>query len=119
MTFTFTLPWPPSVNTYYRAIRRGRGAVNILSAKGRQYPQLCKVAIGFHGHRPISGRIRLLVDLYPPDRRRRDLDNHIKPLQDALTKCRIWEDDSQVDELKITRKDRVPGGQAVVTVEEV
>ena len=116
----FHLPFPPSANTYYRAIpRRIKGrlrAVNILSEKGREYPKKCKIAIGFWPHEPITGRLMMLVDLFPPDKRKRDLDNYIKPLQDALTKCRIFEDDSQIDILLINRREIVPGGKVIVTI---
>jgi crossover junction endodeoxyribonuclease RusA len=31
--------------------------------------------------------------LYPPDNRRRDIDNYTKGLFDALTHARVWEDE--------------------------
>ncbi|MEY4713325.1 MAG: hypothetical protein RIS88_2775 [Pseudomonadota bacterium] len=39
-----------------------------------------------------------------PDRRRRDLDNTLKATQDAMTHAGIWDDDSQIDDLRIVRK---------------
>ena len=117
----FTLPWPPSVNTYYRAISRGRFATNILSKKGRDYPKHCKLAIGFWPHAPIAAPVSLTVDLFPPDRRRRDLDNHLKPIQDALTKCRIWSDDVLVNRIvaEIHRDQPRKGGEVEVQITEI
>ena len=39
--------------------------------------------------------------LYPPDQRRRDIDNYNKALFDALTLTGVWEDDSQVKRMLV------------------
>jgi len=45
-----------------------------------------------------GARLTLVVSLFPPDRRKRDLDNFCgKALQDALQHSGIFEDDSQID----------------------
>jgi crossover junction endodeoxyribonuclease RusA len=41
------------------------------------------------------------IILYPPDARRRDIDNYNKALFDALTHAGIWEDDSQVQRMLV------------------
>jgi Holliday junction resolvase RusA-like endonuclease len=38
---------------------------------------------------------------FPPDARRRDIDNYNKALFDALTHAGIWEDDSQVQRMLV------------------
>jgi len=43
-----------------------------------------------------------------PDRRRRDLDNLLKSLLDAITHAGIWDDDSQVKHLEIREFGREP-----------
>ena len=60
------------------------------------------------------------MTLVPADRRRWDIDNRIKSLQDALQVSGVYADDSQIDELRIVRHDVViPGeGSAVVIVSE-
>jgi crossover junction endodeoxyribonuclease RusA len=40
---------------------------------------------------------------YPPDRRKRDLDNHLKALLDSCTLSGLWEDDSLIDQLTLYR----------------
>ncbi len=75
------LPYPPSVNHYWRSYR---GRV-VLSAEGRAYREdVCDLlatapAMGGNGPRkpPSGGRIALGMDAFPPDRRRRDTDTEL------------------------------------------
>jgi crossover junction endodeoxyribonuclease RusA len=101
VTVLLEVPFPPSVNSYYRSIRRGRICQSILSEKGREYALSVLEKIG--PQKPLQGRLAVSVELFPPDRRKRDLDNYMKSLLDALTKIGVWEDDSQIDRLTIAR----------------
>lgn len=116
MTYTIELPYPPSVNGYYASVR-GR---QILSLKGREYKTAVYAAVLSAG-RPatFAGRLSLEVVLYPPDKRRRDLDNSIKSLQDSLTAAQVYQDDSQIDRLMVQRGEVSKPGRAVVTISEV
>src|SRR6056297_4211654 len=94
------LPWPPSVNAAWRAYQ-GR---NILSKVGRAYR---KAAVA-HVHElnggepePLLGPLAMTIRMHPPDRRRRDVDNHAKAVLDACTHAGVWSDDSQVRELHL------------------
>ena len=55
----------------------------------------------------------------PPDLRRRDLDNLLKPTLDALQHAGVYEDDSQVDLLMTRRGGVVPGGRLAVRMTEL
>ncbi len=94
------LPWPPTVNNYY-SVARGR---KILSPKGRRYKKdatlIAKVQAAGE---PLEGEIALTIRVYPPDKRKRDIDNLLKPILDVLTNAGIYEDDSQVSDLRIQR----------------
>jgi len=59
------------------------------------------------------------MDAFPPDRRRRDLDNLQKPLLDALEKAGIYEDDSLIDLLVTRRMAICPSGRIVVRIQEL
>ena len=109
------LPWPPSVNTYYRAFR-GR---NILSKRGREYRVDALAAIG-PVDTPLAGRLEVSLGLYPPDARRRDVDNYSKGVLDALTHAGVWVDDEQIDKLGVLKCPRdKENPRVVVTVTEL
>ena len=117
-----TLPFPPSTNTIWRSMRSGPMAGRVLLSKaGREYRKAVHSAviaqIGARG--AFGGRLRVLIQLHPPTRRRLDIDNRIKACLDALTHAAVWVDDEQVDVLQITRGEIMAGGLAVVEVEEI
>ncbi len=118
---TLHLPFPPSMNTYWRSPSRGafKGKV-LISEKGRRFRLnvMADVLAHFKGRtpKPITGYVSLTLFLFPPCNRRRDLDNFIKAIQDALTHAGVWQDDSQVKHLDIEWGEKVAGGKAVVTI---
>lgn len=56
-----------------------------------------------------SMRLKVEIEAWMPDRRKRDLDNLFKSVLDCLTKSGVWDDDSQVDDLRIIRAPHVGG----------
>lgn len=109
------LPYPPSVNHYWRQFR-GR---TLISRQGRAYRQHVKTQCqSFGGQPPRDGRLAVAMDAFPPDRRRRDLDNIPKASFDSMQHAGIFEDDSQVDMLIVQRRLPIPGGQLVVRIQE-
>jgi len=113
-----TLPWPPSTNHYWRHFR-GR---TVISQEGRTFrANVCALLDGGGGPRkpPAGGRIALALDAFPPDRRRRDLDNLQKSTLDALQHAGLYEDDSLIDLLLTQRRDVVPGGRLTVRLNEI
>ena len=115
----FELPWPPSMNHYWRRV----GAKTLISRDGRKFRRevldtIFELSRQFEMRRlHVTGRLSVEIDAYPPDRRRRDLDNVLKPLLDALQHAGVYDDDSQIDSLKIVR--RGLGGKVIVEVREV
>lgn len=107
---TLTLPWPPSVNHYW--LRNRNGSVRVSGA-GVAFRM--RVMSLYRGP-TMTGRLAVVVDLYPPDKRRRDVDNSAKATLDALAHAGVYADDSQIDDLHIRRRDVVPPGRVVVTV---
>jgi Holliday junction resolvase RusA-like endonuclease len=104
------LPLPPSANGCFRELSPLRRAAiaNAMRAKGKrgmppmrcmtkQYRHWRKVAeLMIAGTRPhrFTRTVRIELAFTPPDRRRRDPDNHVKPTIDALVAGRVLVDDS-------------------------
>jgi len=111
--FTIELPYPPSVNRYYRHV----GFRTLISREGRAYRQRVCLALRLAGVQPLDGALAVGIDLYPPDGRRRDADNTQKALLDALQHGRAFHDDSHVKKLlTIMREQVVPGGKVIVCI---
>ena len=107
------LPYPPSVNHYWRRV----GARTLISRGGRVFRQAVCSILAARGIRPIDGALEVEIELYPPDRRRRDVDNTQKSLLDALAHGGAYLDDSQIVHLDTwKRQPRPPHGMAIVRI---
>ena len=111
----FTLPWPPSVNHYWRNFR-GR---MVIGERGRAYRRdaiasIRQQRIPADG---VGGPLSVRVHAFPPDRRRRDLDNLQKALLDAVVAAGVIEDDSNIDELQVVRGKVQSGGMVWVRIQ--
>lgn len=113
---TLELPYPPSVNHMY------------INARGRRFPN--KKAIDYKikvqdivieecakkfGSSPIS----LQIWVYPPDRRKRDISNIIKIVEDSLQDAGVYDDDFQINLLVIQRGKIIKGGKITIMIEEI
>ncbi|EAR4437934.1 RusA family crossover junction endodeoxyribonuclease [Salmonella enterica] len=115
-----TLPFPPSVNTYWRAPNKGslKGR-HMVSASGRKYQSEACAAVIEQLRRlpkPSTAPAAVEIILYPPDKRIRDLDNYNKALFDALTHAGVWEDDSQVKRMLVEWGSVFPKGKVEITI---
>lgn len=92
------LPYPPSVNSYW--VHRQRGT--FISDKGVAYRKAVKVALWqAKVYQPMTGTIHMVLKLYPPDKRRRDIDNTLKAILDSLQHGGLMRDDCQVKKLEV------------------
>ena len=108
------LPYPPSANRLYRRV----GPRTLISREGRAFRErVCSILAG-SGLEPLTGPIEMSLVLYPPDRRRRDADNSLKAVCDALEKAGAYEDDSQIVKLTVEKRRPVKGGLAVARIWE-
>lgn len=111
----FTLPFPPTVNTYWRKWNNRM----VISQKGREYREAVAEQIILQKkvcHYKKS--LRVVIEAYRPDNRRRDLDNLLKATLDALTHSAVYEDDSQIVDLRIYWATTI-GGMLKVKIEEL
>ena len=96
------LPWPPSVNHAFATVGRRR----VLSQKGRDYRDSVAKRVLMDRWQNAFGlhdEITVKIVAYPPDKRRRDLDNSMKAVLDALQTAGVYPDDSQIVSLSIIR----------------
>lgn len=115
-----TLPFPPSVNRYWRAPNKGplKGR-HLISAAGRAYQSAACAAIIEQLRRlpkPSTELAAVEILLFPPDASRRDIDNYCKALFDALTHAGVWEDDNQVKRMLVEWGPKVKGGRVEISI---
>jgi len=114
-TVTLTLPYPPSVNTYWRA----NGHRRFISKAGREFTEEVYAIVKNQRHEGFEDkRIGLSIVINPRSKRRFDLDNTLKAILDALMKAGMYDDDEQIDYIEIVRGEQVDGGSAVVDIYE-
>lgn len=100
MSLHLKLPVPLSVNSLYRTWK-GR---MLLSRKGREWckaviPMIKEQANGMY----FTGRIAVEYSYAFKTNCKCDIFNYEKILSDCLTKARIWNDDSQIDDGRVIR----------------
>ena len=112
---SFELPWPPSVNRYYRHV----GPRVLISREGRRYRMMCVSRLG--GVFPkLEGKVKLTGEFYPPDARKRDLDNVLKCMIDSLVHAGLMRDDSQIKHIDVQMMSPVPPeGGVYIKLEEI
>ena len=108
------LPWPPSVNTYWRTFR-GRMTI---SAKGREYRKVVADQVVLQSAaKHYAGKLIVEIEAWRPDKRRRDLDNLLKAALDGMTHAGVWDDDSNIVDLRIYWAEHI-GGMLKIKVRE-
>lgn len=114
------LPFPPTVNTMWPP-KNGGG--RRLSNAGREYRQIVYgeslAQLGIF--KPLTGFLKASVELFPPDKRKRDIDNYHKAIFDSLAHANCFMDDSQIKELFTVMREPVAKELAgcVVILEEL
>lgn len=108
------LPHPVSVNSAYRNVLRV-GRVKTLA-----YKQWLAEAQAWVLEQKVRGRIEgayaIHVEIDRPDRRRRDLSNTIKVIEDFCVSQGYVEDDSFCERIKMQWTDKVPNRPGPVRV---
>jgi crossover junction endodeoxyribonuclease RusA len=129
MMIELTLPWPPSVNHYktlgkLRKTKYGQyyqPRVNSAETLGFYYEvyMRCKQQVPsewavFANSATISFEVH--IDLYPPDKRRMDIDNRIKVAVDSLVHAKVIKDDSQITRLVVQKMEILKEGKVIVRI---
>ena len=115
MAIELDLPYPPSVNHYWGQMGNRR----FVGKAGMLFRQEVKIIALKRTQSLYNERLSVKVYLYPPDKRKRDIDNVLKSLFDAMEHAGVYENDSQIDELYIKRCEVVKGGACKVILEAI
>ena len=108
------LPLPPSVNSYRTIFRNRMG----ISKAGKEFKaQVSDYVVEYRVPKLGSARLEMKVVIYPRDRRRQDISNRIKILEDSLVDAGVFDDDSQIDILFIERGEIKKGGGCLVMID--
>lgn len=108
-----SLPYPPSVNTYWRA----NGNRRFISKAGVEFKKaVAQYVIDNKIPKFGDALVMVTVIVLPRSKRRFDLDNLLKGLLDSLQDAGVYDDDCQVEHLTIMRGKPIKGGACVVTI---
>ena len=92
---------PPTVNTMYRGLRGHR--YKTKACVEYQERVTASMRANYTGE-TYAGAVELRITFITSDRRRWDIDNRVKALQDCLIHAGIIKDDSQIEILHLERK---------------
>ncbi len=110
----FTLPYPPTVNHYWGNRVAGKRVIRYIGAKGKQFRQDVIDSVSID--EPLTGSLKVSLIAYPPDKRKRDIDNLLKAPLDALQHAGIYADDNQINEINIIKGKPEKPGRLEVTI---
>lgn len=100
-TVLITTPFPPTLN--HNVARNGKRYF-----RDKDYETFIEL-VGYEWRRVRpkqwnpERRYATSIKLFYNTKRRYDVDNRVKPILDALTKAGVWNDDSQVDVIRVER----------------
>jgi crossover junction endodeoxyribonuclease RusA len=116
VVYRLDLPYPPSVNSYWRR----KGSRYFIAAEGVKFRKDVEDECWMVNGKPLvpmTCKVALVIELFPPDNRERDIDNVLKALLDALQHAGVYDRDSRVKALNIDFDNpAIPGGGCQVTV---
>ena len=110
-TIRLELPYPPTVNTYWRA----NGHRRYISPAGVAFTKEVSVIVKNQKPKTFGDKqVAVSVMIHPRSKRKFDLDNTLKAILDALMKAGMYDDDSQIEYIEIARGEHIDGGKAIV-----
>lgn len=101
-----TLPYPPSANRMWRHV----GKKVLRSAEYERWRKECQTIIRAETRgQCVAGPYAMTLQVGRPDRRRRDIDNLLKPVSDVMVLAGAVEDDCNCQQIEAAWKSSVTG----------
>lgn len=119
MRIQLILPYPPSVNSIWRTGKKGKW---YLTKAAKDFKEVVGYYVYSKRARELFAKTdRLSVKLiaYPPDARKRDLDNLCKITLDAMQDAGVYHDDCQIKEMHLKMEQPFPKGKVEITIEKI
>lgn len=113
--FEIELPYPPSVNHVYL---RSANKRMYKDAKATRYQDDVRLLLLQAKAPLLKGKLAVMIEVYPPDLRKRDLDNIFKISLDSLARGGLMSDDSQICWIGAQRMETLDG-KLIVRVKEI
>ena len=104
---SLSLPYPPSVNHYWRFSARGGKPCWYICSEGQNFRRAvwAELKLRHAAHKAFMSDVKLVAWIHPPDRRKRDLDNVLKAIRDSLQSAGVYAKDSQFSKYHVERWD--------------
>ena len=90
--------------------------MRIIKKEGKDYKNFVGLYAKANKIVKTCGKVAVSIEIYPPDKRKRDIDNVLKVLNDSLVEANVIEDDSNIDVLHIERKAVIKDGKILLTI---
>lgn len=112
---SLSLPFPPSANSIWRSTRKQKG--QYLSPRYKAWKALAEADLNAaEPVEPILGPYRMTMIVNRPDRRRRDLSNLTKTVEDFLQSQGLIKDDADCQRLLLMWGSLPPSKDARVLI---
>lgn len=110
---SLVLPMPPSVNGAYRNVP---GLGRVKTKEYKSWATEAAILMKLQARGSIEGAYAIHVEIDRPDKRRRDLSNLLKVLEDTIVANGLVEDDSLCERIKMQWTTKVEGRPGPVRV---
>lgn len=116
MKQSFTIPYKPnSVNSHWRTSKTGG---QYLSKEGKEFRENVRAYIKLFKYKTYENNVKVKLDLYFSDNRRRDLDNYFKSIIDCFNGI-LYLDDKQIYKIEATKHTNAKENYFCIEIEEV
>lgn len=113
--------YPPTINHYYTEWCQAGVVRKALGMGGKNLrAEIYRLKLEYHARMdPFTKPLQVEVQFVVPDRRRRDIhDNIVKPMCDALTYAKFWEDDHIIHDFRAAKIGIEAPGKTIIRIQE-